>query len=102
MALNKRTGLNHFDSLELLHCKSSLHEFPLHYHDTFCLTIIHDGVMGENEVFSPAGTLLISHPFEVHQNRLIHQTGYSFTTFYISPDLMGTLPNQITYFLKKR
>jgi hypothetical protein len=67
MEQSKRTYINHFDNLELLQCKLSFHEFPLHYHNTFCLTIIHDGMMGENEIVAPADALLVSHPFEVHK-----------------------------------
>lgn len=102
MELSKRTGINYFDNMELLQCKSSFHEFPLHYHNTFCLTIIHDGMMGENEIFAPAGALLISHPFEVHQNKLINQTAYSFTTFYLSPDLFGTAAKSKKLFFKEK
>lgn len=102
MELSKRTGINYLDNLELLQCKSSFHEFPLHYHNTFCLTIIHDGMMGENEIFAPAGALLISHPFEVHQNKLINQTAYSFTTFYLSPDLFGAAAKSKKLFFKEK
>lgn len=59
-------------------------------------------MMGENELFAPAGTLLISHPFEVHQNKLIHQTAYSFTTFYISPDLFTTAAKSNKLFFKEK
>jgi len=102
MELSKRTGIGHFDNMELLQCQSSLHEFPLHYHNTFCLTIIHDGLMGENDISAPAGTLLISHPFEVHQNKLVHQTAYSFTTFYIPPDLFSHATNSNNLFFKEK
>lgn len=102
MGLSKRTGINYFDNMELLQCKSSSHEFPLHYHNTFCLTIIHDGMMGENEILAPADTLLISHPFEVHQNKLINQTAYSFTTFYLSPDLFGAAGKSKNLFFKEK
>lgn len=102
MGQSKRTGIGHFDNMELLQCRSSFHEFPLHYHNTFCLTIIHDGIMSENEILAPAGTLLISHPFEVHQNKLIHQTAYSFATFYISPDVFGAAAKSNKLFFKEK
>jgi AraC-like DNA-binding protein len=102
MELSKRTGLTCFDNVELLQCKSFSQDFPLHYHNTFCLTVIHDGIMDENEVFASAGTLLISHPFEVHQNKLINQTAYSFTTFYLSPDLFNTAARSKRLFFKDK
>jgi AraC-like DNA-binding protein len=102
MGSGKRTSINYFDNMELLQCNSSFHEFPLHYHNTYCLSIIHDGMMGENEICAPAGTMLISHPFEVHQNKLINQTAYSFTTFYISPDLFGVAAKTKNLFFKEK
>ncbi|MET0573295.1 MAG: AraC family transcriptional regulator [Pedobacter agri] len=102
MELNKRAKMTCFDNMELLQCKSFFHDFPLHYHNTFCLTIVHDGIMGENDVFASAGTLLISHPFEIHQNKLINQTAYSFTTFYLSPDLFSTAAQSKKLFFKEK
>lgn len=59
-------------------------------------------MLGENEIVAPAGALLISHPFEVHKNKLINQTAYSFTTFYISPDLFGVAAKSKNLFFKEK
>lgn len=48
-------------------------------------------MLAENDVIGQAGSLLIAHPYEVHQNLLVHQTNYAFTTFYVSSDLMASL-----------
>jgi AraC-like DNA-binding protein len=83
------TGL--LDNLEILQTGLCSHAFPLHYHDSFCLSLINKGMMAENNVIAPAGSLLISHPFEVHQNDLVHETNYALTTFYVSSDLFASL-----------
>ena len=46
MALSESSGINYFDNLELLQCKSSSHEFPLHYHNTDIPKLIVKGYFG--------------------------------------------------------
>lgn len=83
------TGI--LDCMELLHVKASKQGFPVHYHETYCLSLVHSGFLGENDFIASAGSLLISHPFEVHYNHLINEVNYSLTTFYISSDLFQSL-----------
>jgi AraC-like DNA-binding protein len=85
--LNNKLKINSLDGLEVLKSGLSNHQYPLHYHDTFCLSLISRGMLGENNVIASAGSLLISHPFEIHKNEIIHSTDYSLTTFYISNDV---------------
>ena len=75
------------DSIELFQTGLSDHEYPSHYHETFCITLIESGTFCENELLAPTGTILISHPFEVHQNKNFQDNFYSHTTFYVSPDI---------------
>ncbi len=48
----------------------------------------------ESEQILPTGAIVISHPFEVHDNEVVHDVEYSFTTFYISPDIIRSVTNR--------
>ena len=89
--MNRKLKIDSLDGLEVLKSGVTDHQYPLHYHDTFCLSLIYRGILGENTVIAPAGNLLISHPFEIHKNETIHLTHYSLTTFYISKDVFESV-----------
>jgi AraC-like DNA-binding protein len=89
--LSTKLKLNSLDGLEVLKSGLSAHQFPLHYHDTFCVSLIYSGLLGENNVIAPANHLLVSHPFEIHKNEIIHSNNYSLTTFYISDDVFKSV-----------
>ena len=76
------------DETQVLNIDNSTHEFPLHYHDIFCISVIGNGMFGENELIASVGTLLISHPNELHQNNLVNDTTYKMSTFYMNEDIM--------------
>ena len=86
--------LNEFDSLEILSFKDSKGEFQNHFHDSYVISIIEKGVFKENELFGAAGSMLISHPYEVHENKLFDNNSYSSTSFYINADVMHYIGKQ--------
>ena len=77
------------DSLEVLSFKNQKQSYPKHYHETYCISLIQKGLFGENELIAPEGSIVISHPNEVHFNKLVQSTAVSFSTFYISEDIMS-------------
>lgn len=85
----KRIKSNQLDNLELLKATNYNESFPLHSHDTFCVSLIENGTFKENETYAATGTIFISNPNEIHRNDLVFETGYSFKTLYISPDAMA-------------
>lgn len=86
--------LKEFDSLEVLSFKDSKHEFKNHFHETFVVSIIEKGALKENKLFGTKGSILISHPYEVHQNKLFDNNPHSFTSFYVNPDVMQHFSKQ--------
>lgn len=86
--MEKLLKLKELDSLEVLTCKNNKHEFPNHFHQTYAISIIENGIFGENHLVATPGSIVISHPNEVHENRLVDENTYSFTTFYVSPDVI--------------
>lgn len=86
-----KENLNIFDSLQVLSFKNQLADFPIHYHETYCVSLIQKGVFNENEYIAPIESILISHPFEIHSNKAIENIGVSFSTFYISKDVFNCI-----------
>lgn len=87
----KQINLPTFDNVELLQKDLSRHEYPNHYHETFCISLIKSGTLTESDSILPTGAISISHPFEVHDNELIEDIEYAFTTFYVSPDVFNSI-----------
>lgn len=80
--------LKEFDSLEVISFKDCKHEFKNHFHETYVISIIEKGTLKENNFFGTTGSILISHPYEVHENKLFDNSDHSFTSFYINPDVI--------------
>ncbi|WP_299335001.1 AraC family transcriptional regulator [uncultured Psychroserpens sp.] len=82
-----------FDNLEYITIENQTTSFPKHFHETFCISLIHKGVEQidfENQsLFTEAGSISITNPYEVHSNPLIdHDSFLKFDTIYIPNDIM--------------
>ncbi|TAE27811.1 MAG: AraC family transcriptional regulator [Cytophagales bacterium] len=95
-----KVKLPFYDSIDIKSVSDSLHTYPIHYHETFCVSIIERGVFVENEVIAPQGTILLSNPGEIHENSPYSNLSYNLTTFYISPDVFQE-PGRILTFSDK-
>jgi len=96
------------DDLDYISIENQTTEFPKHFHETFCISLIHRGIEQidfENQrFFSEAGSISITNPYEIHANPLIEKNSYlKFDTFYISNDLMKYMLNgkNITFLNRK-
>ena len=80
------------DGLEVLHARQYKQDFPLHTHPTFNITLILDQVfstqLSHQLLQAPKGTIVITHPNEVHATLCDAKLGNSFFTFYIAPDVL--------------
>ena len=88
-----RNRIAELDGMESLQVKNQKSSFPEHYHDTFCISLIQEGIeaikMGDRIIYTERGHISINNPFEVHANPLIKESpNNSFTTLYLSPDLV--------------
>ena len=92
--LANKIKISDLDSVELLQKGSPKHEYPDHYHETFCVTLIKSGTLTESGCILPTGAIVTAHPFEVHNNELIKDIEHAFTTFYFSPDLFSYVNNR--------
>ncbi|MEM6844350.1 MAG: AraC family transcriptional regulator [Bacteroidota bacterium] len=77
-----------FGTLEMFQAEQATATFPVHFHETFCISLIEQGTFIENDAIATQNSLLISHPFEVHQNKVLPDGCYSLKTLYVSPDML--------------
>lgn len=82
-----------FDALEYITIENQTTDFPKHFHETFCISLIHLGteqIDFENQsIFCEAGSISITNPYEIHSNPLIDiNAPLKFDTIYIPNDLM--------------
>jgi len=87
-----------FNDLEYISIENQTTEFPKHFHETFCISLIHKGteqIDFENQsLFSEAGSISITNPFEIHSNPLIDKNSYlKFDTIYIPNNLIKQVLN---------
>ncbi len=82
-----------FDNIEYISIENQTTSFPKHFHETFCISLIHKGIEQidfENQsLFTEAGSISITNPYEIHSNPLIDNDSFlKFDTIYIPNDLM--------------
>ncbi len=86
------------DNLELLSVHSQVTDFPEHYHETFCISLIRNGTevikSGESKIFTTTGNISISNPYEIHANPILdREINVGFDTIYVSQPLVDWLLN---------
>ncbi len=77
---NKNSNLE--VTIELYSDIDSTKSFPVHFHDTYAISIILDGTYIENGHRAHRGDVVISHPFEIHSNFVEGKETYSIFTIY--------------------
>lgn len=82
-----------FDNLEYISISNQTTEFPKHFHETFCISLIHKGIeqidFDQGSLFTQSGSISITNPYEIHSNPLWDKNSQlAFDTIYISNDLM--------------
>ena len=86
--------LKEFDSLEILTFKNSKSKFRMHFHDTYVISLIEKGTFIENNFIGVSGNILISHPFEIHDNKIFDDNAYTVTSIYINSEVIQYLSKQ--------
>src|SRR6202012_5276573 len=84
--------INCFDGTELFSSENENDYFPFHFHDFYCVSLITKGTEilhnTEQEFISPAGTISITQLNETHRNYSLGDSGYSYKTVYVNPDVL--------------
>lgn len=87
-----------FDNIEYISIENQTTSFPKHFHETFCISLIHKGIEQidfENQsLFTEAGSISITNPYEIHSNPLIDTDSFlKFDTIYIPIEVMKYILN---------
>ncbi|PZR29014.1 MAG: hypothetical protein DI535_04715 [Citrobacter freundii] len=84
--------LDTLDNLELFSSENENDYFPFHFHDYYCVSLITNGTEllrnTQQEFVAPSGTISITQANEVHRNYSLSETGYSYKTLYVNPDVL--------------
>lgn len=96
-----------FDDLDFISVTNQKASFPKHFHSTFCISLILTGVeqidLGDSTLYSEAGSISITNPFEVHSNPLATEGIVTdFDTVYISADLMKYYAGENIVFINRK
>jgi len=85
--------LDELDNLELFSSENENDYFPFHFHDYYCVSLITGGteiLHNTRQAFiAPAGSISITQANEVHRNYSLSETGYSYRTLYVNPDVLA-------------
>lgn len=85
--------LDTLDNLELFSSENENDYFPFHFHDYYCVSLITNGTEilrnTEQAFVAPAGTISVTQANEVHRNHSLSETGYSYRTLYVNPDVLA-------------
>jgi hypothetical protein len=80
------------DGLEALYVTHYNTPFPFHYHPTFNVSLIYEGIfqtqLNDRLITAPTGAILITNPGEIHANPFEKGNSVSFFTFYLAQDFM--------------
>jgi len=91
-SLSKYHKLSLCDGLEALNVSHYNIPFPFHYHLTFNISLIYEGIfqaqLNDRFVTAPPGTIMITNPQEIHANPCEKHNRVSFFTFYLTPDFL--------------
>ncbi|WP_064967573.1 AraC family transcriptional regulator [Tenacibaculum ovolyticum] len=82
-----------FSNIEHITIEKQTAEFPKHFHETFCFSLVEKGVnqidFKNQSVFSEAGCISIVNPYEIHSNPIIDSDSHiKFETIYVPNELV--------------
>lgn len=82
-----------FDGLEMLKAHYVHQRFPLHFHDSFCIGIMEQGIeileMNGQKLTVPADAIILINPNEVHANYAFSDTGWHYRMMYINSEVLS-------------
>ncbi len=91
-SLSRYHKLPFCDGLEALYVTKYNTPFPFHYHPTFNISLIYEGVfptqLHDRSIIAPSGALLVTNPGEIHANPCEKGNSVSFFTFYLGRDFL--------------
>jgi AraC-like DNA-binding protein len=83
-----------FENIEIITIENQTTEFPKHFHETFCFSLIYKGVnqidFKDQSIFSEAGCISIVNPYEIHSNPIKDNESHTkFDTIYVPKEVLS-------------
>jgi AraC-like DNA-binding protein len=80
------------DNIEMFTSENEKDYFPFHLHDYYCISLITKGTEAletqASTYYATTGTISVTQVNEAHKNYSVDQSGYSYQTIYVTPDLL--------------
>lgn len=80
------------DNIEMFTSENEKDYFPFHLHDYYCVSLITKGTEAletqTSTYYATTGTISVTQANEAHKNYSVDQSGYSYQTIYVTPDLL--------------
>ncbi len=94
MEIRKRVDV--LDNIELLSVQHQKNDFPEHFHETFCVSLIGRGTevikTQSGKLHTCEGKISINNPYEIHSNPILDKdVAIGFDTIYLSQALVDSL-----------
>lgn len=94
--MENKKRLESLDNIELLSVQQQVADFPEHFHETFCISLIGSGTeiikSGNSKLYTSEGNISITNPFEIHANPVFDEdVKIGFDTIYLSQPLVNYL-----------
>ena len=100
------TTIPYLDGVDLLHAKNHTIDFPNHTHNTFNIALVINqsfkAKLPSQILTAPVGTICVTNNDEVHATPCDKETGNTFITFYVSPEILQEINNGKHVFFKDR
>jgi len=91
--------LSGFHHLEMLSASYTSHSFPRHWHETYVIQVVEQGI---NQFFcegytwtAPQGSIVLINPYEVHTGYSIGNEKLKYRSFYPSPIMFSDVLSQM-------
>lgn len=98
--------LDILDGIEILYANKHTINFPKHTHPTFNIALVINQTfhsqLSSKFIQAPIGSLCITNPNEIHATPCDNKMGNTFTTFYISPELLKQINKGQEVFFKDK
>jgi AraC-like DNA-binding protein len=93
--------LSGFHHLEMLSASYSNHSFPRHWHETYVIQVVEQGInefICEGQTWTaPKGSIVIINPSEVHTGHSIGNDTLKYRSFYPSAELFSDVLSQLNH-----
>ncbi len=91
------TRISALDGLELKDATFVRQVFPAHFHDSYSLGLIEEGIeriaFADRSFAAPARSIIVINPYDVHANSFFDTDPWRYRALYVGEELMRFAPH---------